>query len=103
MSSQDPMDSRRPAGASRTLRTIFRAREDAILFPALHELMTEKEFDEMGDKFEDRERELFGAKGFEGVVDQIAAIEKSLGIYDLNSFTPAVKIEGPAPAKQRPT
>ncbi len=30
----------------------------------------------------------FGQAGFEGVVDKVADIEKSVGIYDLNQFTP---------------
>jgi hypothetical protein len=30
----------------------------------------------------------FGQAGFQGVVDKVADIENSLGIYDLNQFTP---------------
>lgn len=67
------------------------SREDTILFPAFHESMTEKEYDKLGDQFEDREHKLFGKEGFEGVVVQISEIEKSLGIYDLSQFTPADK------------
>ena len=33
-------------------------------------------------------RERFGQAGFQGVVDKVADIEKSLGIYDLSQFTP---------------
>ena len=42
----------------------------------------------MGDKFEEIEHQKFGKPGFEGVVQKVAEIEKSLGIYDLASFTP---------------
>jgi len=65
------------------------AREDTILFPAFHEMMPEKEYDRLGDMFEKKENDLFGARGFEKVVDRVASIEKRLGIYDLSQFTPA--------------
>ncbi|MCA1825562.1 MAG: hemerythrin domain-containing protein [Myxococcales bacterium] len=64
------------------------AREDTILFPAFHELVGDKEYERLGDKFEDREHQLFGEKGFEGKVDEVAQIERQLGIYDLAQFTP---------------
>jgi hemerythrin-like domain-containing protein len=66
------------------------AREDTILFPSFHEMMPEKQYDRLGDMFEKKENELFGAKGFEKTVDRVASIEKRLGIYDLKGFTPAV-------------
>lgn len=64
------------------------AREDTVLFPALRGLISEKEYDELGDKFEDKERELFGENGFEGKVQEVSRIEKELGIYELSDFTP---------------
>jgi hemerythrin-like domain-containing protein len=64
------------------------AREDTVLFPELRALVGAKEYNELGDKFEDKERALFGPKGFEGVVSEVAQLEKTLGIYDLASFTP---------------
>ena len=64
------------------------AREDTILFPALHHLVSEKEYEDMGDAFEDRERQLFGEQGFEKMVEQVAGLEKQLGIYELSLFTP---------------
>jgi hemerythrin-like domain-containing protein len=54
--------------------------EDTIVFPAWKKLLTPKELDEMGDLFEDIERKTFGKDGFEDAVDQVAAIEKALGI-----------------------
>ena len=42
----------------------------------------------MGEDFEKKEHALFGEDGFEKMVDQVASIEKSLGIYDLAQFTP---------------
>ncbi|HBN07806.1 MAG TPA: hypothetical protein DD435_03860 [Cyanobacteria bacterium UBA8530] len=47
-----------------------------------------QEYDEYSDIFEDKEHELFGPRGFEEIVDQVANLEKALGIYDLSQFTP---------------
>jgi hemerythrin-like domain-containing protein len=64
------------------------AREDTVLFPALHSIMSPKDYDAMGDQFEDQEHKLFGQDGFENMVEQVAGIEKTLGIYELSKFTP---------------
>jgi hypothetical protein len=37
---------------------------------------------------------VLGDEGFERSVDQVAAIEKQLGIYDLRQFTPPVPVGG---------
>jgi hemerythrin-like domain-containing protein len=66
------------------------AREDTVVFPAMREVIPPKEFTEMAETFEDEEHRRFGAAGFTGVVGQVADIEKTLGIYDLNQFTPRV-------------
>jgi len=54
--------------------------EDTIVFPAWKKLFTAKELDEIGDRFEDIEHKTFGKDGFDDAVDQIAAIEKAMGI-----------------------
>jgi hemerythrin-like domain-containing protein len=64
------------------------AREDTVLFPALHKVMTTKQMKDLGEQFEKEEDRLFGDEGFEKTVDQVAAIEKQLGIYELAQFTP---------------
>ncbi len=64
------------------------AREDTVLFPALHKVLSPKRLKELGEQFEKEEDRLFGDEGFEKTVDQVAAIEKQLGIYDLARFTP---------------
>jgi hemerythrin-like domain-containing protein len=64
------------------------AREDTDLFPALREVVPAREYAEMGEKFEDQEQALLGARGFAGAVQQVAAIEESLGLYDLKQYTP---------------
>jgi hemerythrin-like domain-containing protein len=64
------------------------ARESTVLFPQISSVVTASEYDEMGDTFEEIEHQKLGPAGFEGVVQRIAEIEKSLSIYDLASFTP---------------
>ncbi len=64
------------------------AREDTVLFPAFKAIVSDNEYQEMGKKFEDEEQKLFGKNGFEGIVSQVANIEKELGIYDLSKFIP---------------
>lgn len=66
------------------------AREDTVLFPKVRSLITEQEFKELGEKFEDKEREQFGADGFTAIVKKVEDIEKSLGIYQLEQFTPSI-------------
>ena len=64
------------------------AREDTVLFPAFHELVSRSEYDALGEEFEKKEHQLFGGDGFEKAVDEVARLEKALGIYDLSQFTP---------------
>jgi hemerythrin-like domain-containing protein len=64
------------------------AREDTVLFPALPQVFSAKELKDLGEQFEKEEDRLFGDEGFEKTVDQVAGIEKQLGIYDLAQFTP---------------
>lgn len=64
------------------------AREDTVLFPALHQIVSAHEFDALGGDFEKKEHELFGKEGFEGMVVKVGELEKQLGIYDLAKFTP---------------
>jgi hemerythrin-like domain-containing protein len=64
------------------------AREDTVLFPAIRSIVSKHEFGALGEEFEKKEHQLFGEEGFEKMVDRVASIEKSLGIYDLAQFTP---------------
>jgi len=43
----------------------------------------------MGDQFEDREHKLFGQNGFNSFVDKVAGLERQIGMYELDVFTPA--------------
>lgn len=64
------------------------AREDTVVFPAFHELVTPEEFNELGEIFESIEEEKFGKDGFNRIVNDVAKIEQVLGIYNLSQFTP---------------
>ena len=70
------------------------AREDTIIFPAWKKALTDKEYDEMGEKFEEIEHQQFGEDGFDKAVREIGDIEKALGFSDLAHFTAA-----PPPAR----
>jgi hemerythrin-like domain-containing protein len=64
------------------------AREDTVLFPALHSLVSRHEYDAMGEEFERIERKTFAGGGFDMAVDQVTELEKQFGIYDIAQFTP---------------
>jgi hemerythrin-like domain-containing protein len=64
------------------------AREDTVLFPAFRKIVSKHEYDSLGEEFENNEHKLFGEDGFETMVNKVADIEKSLGIYELSQFTP---------------
>jgi hemerythrin-like domain-containing protein len=65
------------------------AREDTVLFPAFRSVVSKHEYSALGDDFEKKEDQLFGDEGFFKVVDQVAELEKKLGIYELAQFTPS--------------
>lgn len=65
-----------------------KAREDTVLFPDFHSVISLEEYDAMGDVFEDKEQELFGKDGFEKIVEEVTNLEKKLGIYELKRFIP---------------
>lgn len=48
------------------------AREDTVLFPALRKIVSSSEFDALGEKFEEKEHQLFGEDGFTKVVEEVA-------------------------------
>jgi hemerythrin-like domain-containing protein len=90
-----PRDRRTQEGLRGTLRLFIRmyrpheAREDTVLFPAFHEIIGHREHYSLGETFEEKEHQLFGARGLDGVVDQVAQLERTLRIYELSQFTPA--------------
>jgi hemerythrin-like domain-containing protein len=62
--------------------------EDTRAFPAFRETLDDDAYRELGEKFEDREHERLGPRGFENAVAEVARLEGSLGIGDLAKFTP---------------
>ena len=70
--------------------------EDTRAFPAFRETLDDAAYRELGEKFEEREHERLGARGFEQAVAEIARLEASLGIGELAKFTP----ESPKPSAQ---
>jgi len=64
------------------------AREDTIVFPAFRALVSDKEYAELGERMEASERKLVGEGGFEKAVDEVAQLERALGIHELAQFTP---------------
>lgn len=67
---------------------VHEAREDTEIFPKIRSLVSDQEYEKLGEIFEEREHKLFGNKGFENIVTKVAAIEAELCINDLNAFTP---------------
>ncbi|MEY2505364.1 MAG: hypothetical protein QOG27_1644 [Verrucomicrobiota bacterium] len=90
---RNPDDRRKLADSMRQFVRMYsphEAREDTVLFPAFRGIVSPHEFDSLGEDFEKKEDELFGEDGFGKIVDQVAQIEKKLGIYELAQFTPKV-------------
>jgi hemerythrin-like domain-containing protein len=63
------------------------AREDTIVFPAWKNALSDRQLHEMGDKFEDIERQTFGRDGFDDAVKQVGQVEQVLGLADVAQFT----------------
>lgn len=74
--------------AFNTMYRPHEAREDTVLFPAFRKIVSKNEYDSLGEEFEENEHKLFGEDGFETIVNKVAGIESSLGIYELAQFTP---------------
>ncbi|RKG78422.1 hemerythrin domain-containing protein [Corallococcus sp. CA049B] len=64
------------------------AREDTVLFPAFRNLFDEKQFKELGERFEAQEHRQLGSDGFENALKEVAQLERALGIHELARFTP---------------
>ncbi len=76
--------------AFNTMYRPHEAREDTVLFPAFRKIVSQHEYDSLGEEFENNEHKIFGKDGFEANVNKVADIEKSLQIYELAQFTPKV-------------
>jgi len=88
----NPNDRKELAAALRRFNRMYEphaAREDTVLFPSIHKIISGNEYDALGDEFEKKEDELFGEDGFESMVEKVAALERQVGLFDLNQFTPS--------------
>jgi hemerythrin-like domain-containing protein len=91
VSDKSVSDADKLADALRSFLRLYRphaAREDTVLFPAFRSIVSPHEYESLGGDFNKKEDELFGDEGFFKVVNQVAELEKKLGIYDLSLFTP---------------
>lgn len=87
----DADDRKQLVGAMQSFITMYRphaAREDTELFPKLKDVVSSNEYDAMAEDFEKKERDLFGEDGFEKMAARVAQLERQMGIYDLDQFTP---------------
>jgi hemerythrin-like domain-containing protein len=64
------------------------AREATDLFPALRALVTADDYEDIAVQLEKRERQAFGADGFEKIVKKVTEVESVIGTHDLDVFTP---------------
>src|SRR5262249_3500325 len=80
----------RVAGQLEQFNRMYRAhaaREDTELCPAFRGLFSAKEFDALGDRFEEQETKLLGEHGFEKALAEVQQLERALGIDDLARYT----------------
>jgi hemerythrin-like domain-containing protein len=84
-------DRARLAAALRSFNHMYRphaAREDTVLFPELRGLVGKRAYEELGDQFEDKEKQMLGDHGFEHAVEEVAKLEQAFGLDDLARLTP---------------
>jgi hypothetical protein len=77
------------------------AREDTVVFPAFSAIVPAKEYQRLGDEFEDRERQRLGAGGFQRVLREVMDMETLLAINDLGKFTPTASAMPPEISPER--
>jgi hemerythrin-like domain-containing protein len=63
--------------------------EDTIIFPAWKAAISEAQYDELSEQFEELEHRMFGKDGFEDALERIARIEQAFGLADLAALTAA--------------
>ena len=88
---KDPGSRKELAGRLESFARMYEphaAREDTVLFPALHQIVSHHEYDALGEQFERREKQIFHGDGFEKAVAEVDEIEKLVGLEDLSRFTP---------------
>jgi hemerythrin-like domain-containing protein len=74
------------ATALRSFNHMYRphaAREDTVLFPEFRGLVGKHEYEELGEQFEDKEKQMLGDQGFEHAVADVERLEQAFGLGDL--------------------
>jgi len=92
--SVDETDSKKIVELLQAFNRMYRpheTREDTILFPEFKKVVSQNEYDSLGEDFEKKEHEKFGGDGFDLMVDKVSEIEKQIGIYELEQFTPKLE------------
>lgn len=62
--------------------------EDTVVFPAFDELEGSKNLADLSSTIAAEEKQILGRSGFQSFLNQIADVEKQLGIFELSSSTP---------------
>jgi hypothetical protein len=61
--------------------------EDTIIFPAWKAAISQAQYRELSEQFEESEQRMFGKDGFDDAVATIGRIGQSFGLADLASLT----------------
>jgi hemerythrin-like domain-containing protein len=61
--------------------------EDTIIFPAWKAVISEGQYRELSEQFEDLEHRMFGKDGFEDALERIGRIEQAFGLDNLEALT----------------
>lgn len=64
------------------------SREGTVIFPKFRSLISDEDYKKLSYIFEEHEESLIGEGGMGEMTDTVANIEKALGIYNLDQFTP---------------
>ena len=93
VSKADRIPTNQVENVAKTLESFVRmyqhhaAIEDTVVFPAWKAATGDEEYEQLSDKFEDIENEMFGSDGFESALKRMEEIEASLGLSGLDMFT----------------
>jgi hemerythrin-like domain-containing protein len=64
------------------------SREGTIIFPKFRTLISDEDYKKLSYIVEEHEESIIGEGGFGKLIDTVADIERELGIYNLDQFTP---------------
>lgn len=64
--------------------------EDTVIFPAFDAHVNKKDIAELASVFASEEHKILGHDGFDSFLNQVADLEKQLGIFELSSSTPKI-------------